>query len=56
MKQSSYFTELLERQKRMKKVFLNSVCCKCVCFDDLKWRDDVGDVMCDKCYKVFKKQ
>jgi hypothetical protein len=55
MKHSPYFEELLRKQKDMKKVFLNSVCCKCVCVDDLKWRDEIGDVMCDKCYENMKK-
>jgi hypothetical protein len=56
VKQSPYFEELLKRQKRMKKVFKNSVCCKCACVDDLKWKDEVSDVICKRCFVEMIKE
>lgn len=45
---------ILLKQKSMKKVFKNSHCEKCYGYDNLKYKEDLGYVICKNCYIKLK--
>ena len=45
---------ILLKQKSMNKVFKNSHCERCMSYDNIKYKEDVGYVICRLCYIKLK--